>query len=148
MSSEYAMFGQYSEKSDVFSFGVIILETISGKKNSSCHDESQYADSLLSYTWNQWKDEKLLEMLDSNLKEMGSYNEVTRCIQIGLLCVQKHPDARPSMATIVSYLTNDSIQLPHPQQPAFFMHGRRRLTSGSKEYSSVNEMSISDFFPR
>ncbi|KAI9123520.1 hypothetical protein K1719_004820 [Acacia pycnantha] len=114
------MFGLYSEKSDVFSFGVIVLEIISGKKNASCHDDSQYADSLLSYTWNQWSSEKLLEMLDSNLKEVESYNEVSRCIQIGLLCVQKHPEARPSMATIVSYLSNDSIELPRPQQPAFF----------------------------
>ena len=48
MSPEYAMFGQYSEKSDVFSFGVIVLEIISGKKNTSRHD-SQYADGLLSY---------------------------------------------------------------------------------------------------
>ncbi|KAI9124264.1 hypothetical protein K1719_005564 [Acacia pycnantha] len=142
------MFGLYSEKSDVFSFGVIVLEIISGKKNASCHDDSQYADSLLSYTWNQWSSEKLLEMLDSNLKEVESYNEVSRCIQIGLLCVQKHPEARPSMATIVSYLSNDSIELPRPQQPAFFLHPRRGHTSTTKEYSSINEMSISDFFPR
>ncbi|XP_028788546.1 cysteine-rich receptor-like protein kinase 10 [Neltuma alba] len=148
MPPEYAMFGLYSEKSDVFSFGVIILEIISGKKNASCHDESQYADSLLSYTWNQWSNEKLFEMLDSNLKEMESYNEVSRCIQIGLLCVQRHPDSRPSMATVVSYLSNDSIQLPHPQQPAFFLRARRVLTSASREYSSINEMSMSDFFPR
>ncbi|XP_028788519.1 putative receptor-like protein kinase At4g00960 [Neltuma alba] len=148
MPPEYAMFGLYSEKSDVFSFGVIVLEIISGKKNASCHDESQYADSLLSYTWNQWSNEKLFEMLDSNLKEMESYNEVSRCIQIGLLCVQRHPDSRPSMATIVSYLSNDSIQLPHPQQPAFFLRARRVITSASREYSSINEMSLSDFFPR
>ena len=49
MPPEYAMFGLYSEKSDVFSIGVIVLEIISGKKNASCHDDSQYADSLLSY---------------------------------------------------------------------------------------------------
>ncbi|KAI9123914.1 hypothetical protein K1719_005214 [Acacia pycnantha] len=148
MPPEYAMFGLYSEKTDVFSFGVIVLEIINGKKNVSCHDDSQYADSLLSYTWNQWSNEKLLEMLDSNLKEMESYDEVSRCIQIGLLCVQKHPDARPSMATIVSYLSNESIELPHPQQPAMFLRPRRGLTSASKEYSSINDMSISDFFPR
>lgn len=86
--------------------------------------------------------------MDSNLKEIESYNEVTRCIQIGLLCVQKHPDARPSMATIVSYLSNESIELPPPQPPAMFLKPRRGLNSASKEYSSINDMSISDFFPR
>ena len=49
MAPEYAMFGLYSEKSDVFSFGVIILEILSGRKNRSRHNQSQYADSLLTY---------------------------------------------------------------------------------------------------
>ncbi|XP_028777931.1 cysteine-rich receptor-like protein kinase 10 [Neltuma alba] len=149
MSPEYAMFGQYSEKSDVFSFGVIVLEIISGKKNTGCHD-SQYADGLLSYTWKQWRDDKLLEILDSNINELGSYNEVIKCIQIGLLCVQENPNTRPSMATVVSYLSNDSIQLPSPQEPAFFLHGKPEpiITSASGESCSVNEASMSEFFPR
>ncbi|KAI9112402.1 hypothetical protein K1719_016599 [Acacia pycnantha] len=149
MSPEYAMFGQYSEKSDVFSFGVIVLEIISRKKNTGSHD-SQYADGLLSYTWKKWRDDKLAEILDSNINELGSFNEVIKCIQIGLLCVQENPNARPSMATVVSYLSNDSIQLPLPQEPAFFLHGQPEptTTNGSGESCSVNEASMSDFFPR
>ncbi|KAI9076988.1 hypothetical protein K1719_041064 [Acacia pycnantha] len=151
MSPEYAMFGQYSNKSDVFSFGVIILEIICGRKNASSHNQSQYADSLLSYAWNQWKDEKFLEILDSNLKELESFNEMTKCIHIGLLCVQENPEARPSMATIISYLSDDSIQLPIPQEPAFFLHGqmdRNNVESQSGESCSTNEVSKSEFFPR
>lgn len=48
MSPEYAMHGQFSEKSDVFSFGVMVLEIISGKKNS-CSFESHRVDDLVSY---------------------------------------------------------------------------------------------------
>lgn len=48
MSPEYAMHGQFSVKSDVFSFGVMVLEIISGKKNS-CTFESCRIDDLLSY---------------------------------------------------------------------------------------------------
>ena len=48
MSPEYAMFGQFSLKSDVYSLGVLILEIISGQKNSSfCQENS--AEDLLSY---------------------------------------------------------------------------------------------------
>ncbi|XP_028788523.1 cysteine-rich receptor-like protein kinase 10 [Neltuma alba] len=149
MSPEYAMYGQYSEKSDVFSFGVIILEIISGKKNTSRQNESQYVDGLLSYAWKQWKEEKLLEILDLNIKEFGSYNEVIRCIHIGLLCVQENPDSRPTMATVVSYLSNDSIQLPLPREPAFFLHdGMEPRTSASKESASTVQVSMSEFFPR
>ena len=49
MSPEYAMLGQFSEKSDVFSFGVMVLEIITGKKNASSHESHRIADGLLSY---------------------------------------------------------------------------------------------------
>ncbi|XP_028776277.1 cysteine-rich receptor-like protein kinase 10 [Neltuma alba] len=143
MSPEYAMFGQYSEKSDVFSFGVIVLEMISGRKITSSQDQSH---GLLNYAWNQWNEEKILDVLDSSLNEPELLNEVDKCIQIGLLCVQENPEARPSMATVVSYLSNDSIQLPFPQEPAFFLEGQMELNTDSKE--SINEMSISEFYPR
>ncbi|KAK4258924.1 hypothetical protein QN277_005319 [Acacia crassicarpa] len=143
MSPEYAMFGQYSEKSDVFSFGVIVLEIISGQKITSHPNQSH---GLLNYAWNHWKEEKVLEILDSNLNESESLDEVNKCVQIGLLCVQEDPEARPSMATVVSYLSNDSIQLPFPQEPAFFLEGQMELNTESKE--SINEMSTSDFYPR
>ena len=48
MSPEYAMHGRYSVKSDVFSFGVLVLEIISGKKNTHFY-QSELAEDLLSY---------------------------------------------------------------------------------------------------
>lgn len=96
--------------------------------------------------WNQWKEDKILEILDSNVNESDSFNEVNKCIQIGLLCVQEDPEARPSMATVVSYLSNDQIQMPIPQEPAFFLEDQMELNTESKE--SNNEMSISEFHPR
>jgi serine/threonine protein kinase len=48
MSPEYAMHGRFSVKSDVFSFGVLILEIISGKKNN-CFYQSEHDEDLLSY---------------------------------------------------------------------------------------------------
>ncbi|XP_029126508.1 cysteine-rich receptor-like protein kinase 10 isoform X2 [Cajanus cajan] len=158
MSPEYAMHGQFSEKSDVFSFGVMILEIISGKKNS-CSFESCRVDDLLSYAWSQWRDESPFELLDPILLESYSPNEVEKCIQIGLLCVQENPDDRPRMGTIISYLSNPSIEMPFPLEPAFFMHGRMRRHSAEHKSSSgystnhsfsssVNKMSTSIFFPR
>jgi len=49
MSPEYAMLGQFSEKSDVFSFGVMILEIITGKKNVNSYESQRIGHSLLSY---------------------------------------------------------------------------------------------------
>jgi serine/threonine protein kinase len=48
MSPEYAMGGRFSEKSDVFSFGVLLLEIVSGRRNTSFYDEKE-ATSLLGF---------------------------------------------------------------------------------------------------
>ncbi|KAF7840686.1 cysteine-rich receptor-like protein kinase 25 [Senna tora] len=98
--------------------------------------------------WKQWKEEKWLEIMDSNMIEQESYSdEVIKCIKIGLLCVQENPDVRPSMNTVVQYLSNDSIQLPFPQEPAFFLHGRRMEPTSGQDGSNLkpcspNELSL------
>ncbi|KAM3394244.1 cysteine-rich receptor-like protein kinase 10 [Capsicum galapagoense] len=63
MAPEYAMHGQYSVKSDVFSFGVLLLEIISGKKNSAFY-QSDGAEDLLSYVWKNWRDGTPLNIID------------------------------------------------------------------------------------
>ncbi|XP_020204532.1 cysteine-rich receptor-like protein kinase 10 isoform X3 [Cajanus cajan] len=159
MSPEYAMFGQFSEKSDVFSFGVMVLEIITGKQNLSSYEPHRVANGLLSYVWRQWRDETQLCILDSIIQENYSKNEVIKCIQIGLLCVQQNPDDRPTMVAVVSYLSSHLIELPSPQEPAFFLHGRMNPKLSGQESSSShsingstpfsnNDMSISQFLPR
>ncbi|CAL5209772.1 unnamed protein product [Lathyrus oleraceus] len=121
MSQEYAMHGQFSEKSDVFSFGVIILEIVSSKKNARSL-LSDNTDDLLSHAWKQWRDQTPLELVDQDIKESCNHSEVIKCIQIGLLCIQEKPDNRPTMATVVSYLTSPSAELPFPREPTESMH--------------------------
>ncbi|OIT35706.1 cysteine-rich receptor-like protein kinase 10 [Nicotiana attenuata] len=75
MSPEYAMHGQYSVKSNVFSFGVLLLEIISGKKNSSFY-QSDGAEDLLSYVWKNWRDGTRLNIMDPTFGESYSRNEV------------------------------------------------------------------------
>ncbi|KAG4937064.1 hypothetical protein JHK85_051983 [Glycine max] len=158
MAPEYAMFGQFSEKSDVYSFGVMVLEIISGKKNISSYEPRRVVDDgLLKFFWRHWRDETPFNTLDAKLKESYSEIEVIKCIQIGLLCVQEDPNARPTMMSIVSYLNNHSIELPTPHEPTFFLYNRMDpiayesnsgQSSNSFISSSINEMSISTFYPR
>ncbi|XP_012449130.1 cysteine-rich receptor-like protein kinase 25 isoform X2 [Gossypium raimondii] len=158
MSPEYAMHGQFSVKSDVFSFGVLVLEIVSGKRNSSFY-RTDAADDLISYAWKQWKSGTPLELLDTVLKDNYSRNEVIRCIQIGLLCVQEDPAERPTMATIAMMLNSYSVTLPVPNEPAFFRNSRTegkmpnvgfesdQSTSRSTPWS-INEVSITELDPR
>ncbi|KAH7569106.1 hypothetical protein JRO89_XS06G0107400 [Xanthoceras sorbifolium] len=105
MSPEYAMHGEFYVKSDVYSFGVLVLEIITGKKNSSFY-QTHGVGNLLSYAWEHWRDETPMQLLDSNLTDSYSRNEVMRCIHVGLLCVQEDPAARPAMATVVHMLNS------------------------------------------
>ncbi|KAI3930113.1 hypothetical protein MKX01_036634 [Papaver californicum] len=150
MAPEYAMHGKFSEKSDVFSFGVLVLEIIIGKKNNSFNDPEISGD-LLSYAWRHWNNGTALEMLSSNLKDNNSESEVMRCIHIGLLCVQEDAADRPTMASIILMLNNYSTNLPVPSVPALFTHSFKNYdhTWGvNTDTSSVNEASISELYPR
>ncbi|XP_058197635.1 cysteine-rich receptor-like protein kinase 10 isoform X1 [Rhododendron vialii] len=157
MSPEYVMHGQFSVKSDVFSFGVLVLEIISGKKNNN-FNQSDGSEDLLSHAWKLWKEGISLDLMDPTLEGSHSRNEVTRCIHIALLCVQDDPDARPSMATVVLMLNSYSATLSIPQEPAFFVQSKRgantlqglesdQSTSKSMPFS-VNEASITELEPR
>ncbi|KAJ6978777.1 hypothetical protein NC653_027055 [Populus alba x Populus x berolinensis] len=118
MAPEYAMAGLFSVKSDVFSFGVLLLEMISGKKNVGFH-LSEEGESLLTFAWKLWSDGQGLELMDPMLEKSSVATEVLRCIHIGLLCVQEDPADRPTMSSVLHMLASDTITLPIPKQPAF-----------------------------
>ncbi|URE27538.1 Cysteine-rich receptor-like protein kinase [Musa troglodytarum] len=103
MAPEYVIHGQFSIKSDVFSFGVLVLEILTGRKNSTtCNPEN--TEDLLSYTWEKWRGGLALEMVDPALGNQFHGSDLLRCIQIGLLCVQENPFSRPTMSTITVML--------------------------------------------
>nr|XP_023894963.1 putative receptor-like protein kinase At4g00960 isoform X1 [Quercus suber] len=163
MSPEYVMHGQFSVKSDVFSFGVLVLEIISGRKNSSFRNGENIED-LLSYAWKNWKQGIVSNLVDPTLKA-SSTTEIMRCIHIGLLCVQENVVDRPTMASVVLMLNSVSITLPIPSKPAFFMNSGTELniclqgehdsrvtesdqSKGSSVQASINEVSITELSPR
>ncbi|KAL2324336.1 hypothetical protein Fmac_023394 [Flemingia macrophylla] len=153
MSPEYAMRGEFSEKSDVFSFGVIILEIISAKRNISSGFSDH--DDLLSYAWEQWRDQTPLNILDQSIRESCNHSDVIKCIQIGLLCVQENPNDRPTMTQVVTYLSSYISELPFPEKPInprLSGIAQNRVGGESSSVSTLllsnNEMSVSIIFPR
>ncbi|CAI0406961.1 unnamed protein product [Linum tenue] len=138
MSPEYAVFGKFSEKSDVFSFGVILLEMITGKKINRVYSEDDNLN-LITYVWERWKEEKALEVVDSSMEGSLNAQEVLKCIQIGLLCVEEDVQDRPNMSMTVLML-NTAMPLPRPKQPGFPGTSCFNKSRGAAEGSfSVNE---------
>ncbi|XP_061371244.1 G-type lectin S-receptor-like serine/threonine-protein kinase At1g11330, partial [Gastrolobium bilobum] len=149
MSPEYAMQGQFSEKSDVFSFGVLLLEIVCGRRNSSFYD-NENSLTFLGLVWIQWKEGNVLSLVD-HIYDPSLENHIMRCIHIGLLCVQEFATDRPNMAAVISMLNSEIVDLPPPRQPAFIMW-QNMLSSLSSDESlrlhSINNVSITDIHGR
>ncbi|XP_038895671.1 G-type lectin S-receptor-like serine/threonine-protein kinase SD1-13 isoform X2 [Benincasa hispida] len=118
MSPEYAMQGQFSEKSDVFSFGVLLLEIISGRRNTEFYHHEE-AISLLGFAWKLWMEDNLITMIEPTIYESCYQQEILRCIEVGLLCVQEFVNDRPNISTIISMLNGAIVDLPSPKEPGF-----------------------------
>ncbi|CAB4306251.1 unnamed protein product [Prunus armeniaca] len=120
MAPEYVIHGRFSVKTDVFSFGVLVFEIVSGKKIGS-FQYGENEENLLTYAWRNWREDTIQNIIDPELMT-NSQIETMRCIHIGLLCVQENVVDRPTVASVVSMLNSQSLVLPVPSQPAFYMH--------------------------
>ncbi|KAM0018530.1 putative protein kinase RLK-Pelle-DLSV family [Helianthus debilis subsp. tardiflorus] len=143
MSPEYAVDGVFSVKSDVFSFGVLVLEIVSGKKNRGFFHHDHH-HNLLGHTWLLYQEGRLMEIIDPNITDSCHLYEVLRSIELALLCVQRNPDDRPSMSTVVVTLSSEG-ELPEAKQPGFFYTEhipRDDKSSSTHAPSSTSAMTI------
>ncbi|GJN14858.1 hypothetical protein PR202_gb01725 [Eleusine coracana subsp. coracana] len=104
---------------DVFSFGVIVLEIITGIRNRGVYSYSGHLN-LLAHAWSLLAEGKSLDLVDETLKGSFDSDEVLKCLKVGLLCVQENPDDRPLMSQVLLMLASaDIASLPTPKQPGF-----------------------------
>ncbi|KAH7660804.1 Non-specific serine/threonine protein kinase protein, partial [Dioscorea alata] len=135
--SEYALDGVFSVKSDVFSFGVLILEIISGQRNRVFLSKPNLY--LLGNAWSLWNEGKVLDLLDPLIGNLFSASQVMRCVNIGLLCVQENAEDRPIMSSVVIMLGNDDAPLAEPKAPGF------KSIFSTKHDSASNQVDLYTF---
>ncbi|GMY35592.1 cysteine-rich receptor-like protein kinase 3 isoform X2 [Fagus crenata] len=155
MAPEYVVRGKLTEKADVYSFGILVLEVVCGKRNNSFSENSY---SILQMVWNLYVTSRLYEAVDPELEAKFLEVDASRLLQIGLLCAQASAELRPSMPVIVKMLT-DNHDIPQPTHPPFLIsnigqgnqlvpHGANNFQHESGTPSSVNNMTESILQPR
>ncbi|KAD3641953.1 hypothetical protein E3N88_31177 [Mikania micrantha] len=165
MAPEYALYGQFSVKSDVFSFGVLILEMLTGQKNQ-CFENEESSKYLLGFVWECWQNGTTTNIIDPTLKtRSGLLSDIIRSIHIGLLCVQDNANDRPTMLSVVLMFDSQSLPLPTPSKPVFFGNSntnswyisstrgsscseKPKISNSTLPSISINDVSISDIVPR
>uniref|UniRef100_A0A0D9XIM0 Protein kinase domain-containing protein n=1 Tax=Leersia perrieri TaxID=77586 RepID=A0A0D9XIM0_9ORYZ len=154
MAPEYAVLGHLSVKLDVYSFGVLVLEIVTGRKNTDVFNGDDESNHLLSYVWDHWLKGTPLEIADVLLL-CGSQGpldrELLKCLHLALLCVQENPADRPTMLSVLVMLhdvDNTSFALPSKPAFAFADVGNTMSSSPSAVVLSINDVSISEFHPR
>ncbi|KAG5255097.1 G-type lectin S-receptor serine/threonine-protein kinase [Salix suchowensis] len=143
ISPEYANYGVYSLKSDVFSFGVLVLEIVSGNRNRGfCHPD--HSLNLLGHAWRLFQEGRPIELVSESIIEACNLSRVLRSIHVALLCVQENREDRPNMSYVVLMFGNEDA-LPWPKRPGFYIERdtiEESLPKQSKPLSE-NECSIS-----
>jgi len=117
LAPEYAMRGQLTEKADVFAFGVVALESVSGQPNTSNSlEESDIY--ILERAWDLYEGKQPLRILDPRLEKFDA-GEALRVIHVALMCTQGSPHRRPPMSRVVAMLTGKAEVAEEMAKPSY-----------------------------
>ncbi|XP_023771355.1 probable LRR receptor-like serine/threonine-protein kinase At1g53430 [Lactuca sativa] len=103
MAPEYAMRGYLTDKADVYSFGIVALEIVSGKSNTNYRPKEEFV-YLLDWAYVLQEQGNLLELVDPILGSHYSKKEAMRMLDVALLCTNPSPSLRPAMSAVVNML--------------------------------------------
>lgn len=109
LAPEYAVHGHLNRKADIYSYGVLLLEIITGcRSRDRCQpDEEQY---LLQRAWNSYENgepSELIHLVSESLRKDINVEEACKFFKVALLCTQGIPKFRPSMSTVIQMLQGD-----------------------------------------
>lgn len=92
--------------------------------------------------WRLWNENNILSLIDATISDPHFKDQILKCIHLGLLCVQEHPEDRPTISALISMLdVDEAIDLPHPKQPAFTQN-IASCPDGVLRNCSINQVSM------
>lgn len=126
IAPEYLSTGQSSEKTDVFGFGILLLELITGQKALDAAHGQVQRGMILDWVRTLHAERKLEELVDKNLRGCFESDELEKAVELALQCTQSHPDLRPKMSQVLKILegVNGHTEHPEPQGGVDLYQGR------------------------
>ncbi|KAJ4973647.1 hypothetical protein NE237_006821 [Protea cynaroides] len=109
IAPEYLSTGQSSEKTDVFGFGILLLELITGQRALEFGKAANQKGAMLDWVKKIHQEKKLDMLVDKDLKNNYDGIELGEMVQVALLCTQYHPGHRPKMSEVVRMLEGDGL---------------------------------------
>ncbi|KAG4991345.1 hypothetical protein AAZX31_09G112400 [Glycine max] len=144
LAPEYLMHGHLTVKADVFSYGVLVLELVSGQRNSS-FDMDVSAQNLVDWAYRLYKKGRALEIVDPTLASSVVAEQAEMCIQLGLLCTQGNQDLRPSMGRVMVILSKKPpCHMEEPTRPGIAGSRYRRRVSRGRRPSATTSGEVDD----
>ncbi|MQL72745.1 hypothetical protein Taro_005145 [Colocasia esculenta] len=106
LAPEYFMYGKVNEKIDVYAFGVVLLELLTGRKpiNTEC---PKGLESLVMWAKPMLESGKMMQLLDPSLGDNADMDQVERITLAASLCIRRSPRSRPMMALVLKLLQGD-----------------------------------------
>ncbi|XP_022768078.1 probable receptor-like serine/threonine-protein kinase At5g57670 [Durio zibethinus] len=107
LAPEYFMYGKVNNKIDVYAFGVVLLELLSGRKPIS-NDYPKGQESLVMWAKPNLNGGKVSQLLDPSLADGYDRDQMERMVLAATLCIRRDPRARPQMSVVVKLLQGDA----------------------------------------
>ncbi|KAI3704396.1 hypothetical protein L1987_74615 [Smallanthus sonchifolius] len=132
---EYALRGVLSEKVDTYSFGIVILEIVSGRRSTDINSDRSSMEYLLEHAWKLYEKKLHIKLIDETLN-LNEYQQesVMKITEIALLCTQSLASNRPTMSEVVLMLQDDrSLGERQLTRPTFMKNQDRRIHIASSK---------------
>ncbi|KAL8124739.1 protein NSP-INTERACTING KINASE 1-like isoform X1 [Apium graveolens] len=140
IAPEYLSTGQSSEKTDVFGFGILLLELITGHRALEFGKAANQKGAILDWVKKVHQGKKLDTLVDKDLKNNYDIIELEEIVQVALLCTQYLPAYRPKMSEVVRMLEGDGLaerwEASQKNEPIKY---RSRELSSSERYSDLTD---------
>ncbi|KAI4333497.1 hypothetical protein L6164_018296 [Bauhinia variegata] len=142
MAPEYAMHGHLTDKADVYSFGIVTLEIVSGSSNT-IHGPKDQCFYLLDWAHLLKEKGNLTELVDPRLGSDFNAEEVMVMIKVALLCTNVTATLRPTMSSVVSMLEG-SIVVPELVAESSEALDEKKLEAMRLYYQQIEEYKESE----